>query len=216
MGSSLFQLIVLAGIAILVILKLRSILGTRDGFENPHVGVPERTDFQRKGLQVYDGGNAVDKDISKFVEPDSKDARNLAAMKRTEEDFSVADFMAGARYAYEMIVTAFAKGELEDIKPYLSDDVFQSFSTEVSERSSTDISDVVIFQTVSDVQIESTYFESDALEAEITIKFTGKYLSREEDEEGTEPYEFLQSETWTFARTFGTGDPNWQLVETTE
>ena len=37
MNSSLIQLLVLAGIAIFLILKLRSVLGSREGFEKPPV-----------------------------------------------------------------------------------------------------------------------------------------------------------------------------------
>ena len=42
MNSPLLQLLVLAGIAIFLILRLRSVLGTRDGFEKPPAQVPER------------------------------------------------------------------------------------------------------------------------------------------------------------------------------
>ena len=37
MSSSLIQLLVLAGIAVFLIVKLRSVLGTREGFEKPPV-----------------------------------------------------------------------------------------------------------------------------------------------------------------------------------
>ena len=35
MGSAVIQLLVLAGIAVFLILKLRGVLGTREGFEKP-------------------------------------------------------------------------------------------------------------------------------------------------------------------------------------
>jgi hypothetical protein len=48
MNSSLLSLLVLAGIAIFLILRLRSVLGTRDGFEKPQVRpMPERSGVRR-------------------------------------------------------------------------------------------------------------------------------------------------------------------------
>ena len=35
MGSQMIQIIILAGIALFLILRLRSVLGTREGFEKP-------------------------------------------------------------------------------------------------------------------------------------------------------------------------------------
>ena len=40
MNNPLLQLLVLAGIAIFLILRLRSVLGTRDGYEPPQVEAP--------------------------------------------------------------------------------------------------------------------------------------------------------------------------------
>ena len=37
MNSPLIQLLVLAGIAVFLILRLRSVLGTREGFEKTHI-----------------------------------------------------------------------------------------------------------------------------------------------------------------------------------
>ena len=36
MGSQMIQIIILAAIALFLILRLRSMLGTREGFEKPH------------------------------------------------------------------------------------------------------------------------------------------------------------------------------------
>ena len=55
-------------------------------------------------------------------------------MKRVEPGFSVSDFVQGSRGAYEMIVMGFERGDLNDIQPFLAEDVFETFVSVVSDR----------------------------------------------------------------------------------
>ena len=131
MNSAVIQLLVLAAIAIFLILRLRNVLGSREGYEKPPA--PARLPDDRKGrFEVIEGG--PDRDITDHVPDGSDAARALAAMKQAEPSFSVSDFLAGARGAYEMILMAFEKGDLASIRPFLSDDVYESFSAVVEAR----------------------------------------------------------------------------------
>jgi hypothetical protein len=60
MNSPVIQLLVLAGIAIFLILRLRSVLGTREGFEKPRVQKPEPSRRSTPDLEVIDGGPDTD------------------------------------------------------------------------------------------------------------------------------------------------------------
>ena len=51
MSSAIIQLLVLAGIAVFLILRLRSVLGTRDGFEKPQGSLSETDAARRRGRQ---------------------------------------------------------------------------------------------------------------------------------------------------------------------
>jgi predicted lipid-binding transport protein (Tim44 family) len=132
MSSPIIQLIVLAAIAIFLILRLRDVLGTREGFEKPAVSrnESERID-NRNRFEVIEGG--PDTDITDHIDdPDSVEA--LTQMKKAEPSFGVSDFLGGARGAYEMILMAFEAGDLAKIKPFLSDEVYESFATVVEQR----------------------------------------------------------------------------------
>jgi len=131
MSSAVIQLLVLAGIAIFLILRLKSVLGTREGFEKPPVSVADQP-ANRRGFEVIEGG--VDNDITDHVEDGSVSAKALAAMKMAEPGFHVGEFLHGARGAYEMILMAFEHGTLDEILPFLSRDVYESFA-EVLEES---------------------------------------------------------------------------------
>ena len=54
MNSQLIQLLVLAGIAVFLILKLRSVLGTRDGFEKPPLPLDDAKPVARRDFAVID------------------------------------------------------------------------------------------------------------------------------------------------------------------
>lgn len=85
MNSSLIQLLVLAGIAIFLILKLKAVLGTRDGFEKPPVPLDAVQPRVQRDFEVIEGG--PDRDIIDHVPDGSTSAKALAAMKLVEPAF---------------------------------------------------------------------------------------------------------------------------------
>ncbi|MCB1343242.1 MAG: Tim44 domain-containing protein [Pseudooceanicola sp.] len=218
MNSPLIQLLVLAGIAIFLILRLKSVLGTREGFEKPPLPNPGAKDTApRRGFEVIEGG--PDHDIIDHVAKDSEDAKALAAMKRVEPDFNVADFMQGARGAYEMILMGFERGNLDDIKPFLAEDVFQAFVDGVAAREDKGYTVEAEFIGVRELSVQNVTFDKDSNRAEITMRFVAEMTSVVRDKggdivEGSPTAIKRQRDSWTFARVMGAPDPNWQLVAT--
>jgi predicted lipid-binding transport protein (Tim44 family) len=216
MNSPIIQLLVLAGIAIFLILRLKSVLGTRDGFEKPPL--PSKTEpSSRKGFEVIEGG--PDRDITDYVDENSQQAQDLAAMKRIEPGFSVSEFVQGARGAYEMIVMGFERGNLDEIQPYLADDVFETFVNVVAAREDQGYTIEAEFVGVRETSLQDVNFDKDSNKAEITMRFVGELTSVVRDKsgeivEGSPNTVKRQKDSWTFARTMGSSDPNWLLVAT--
>lgn len=216
MNSSLIQLLVLAGIAVFLILRLRSVLGTREGFEKPPVprgvAAPKRPDFE-----VIEGG--PDRDIVDYVDEDSPAARALGEMKRLEPSFSVAEFVHGSRAAYEMIVMGFERGELDDIQPFIAEDVFEAFVEVVAAREDQGLTVEAEFAGVREVKLVNAEFNKDTKEAQITMRYVGELTSVVRNQageivEGAPNTPRRQKDTWVFARTMGMDDPNWLLIAT--
>jgi predicted lipid-binding transport protein (Tim44 family) len=219
MNSPVIQLLVLAGIAIFLILRLRSVLGTREGFEKPRVQKPEPSRRSTPDLEVIDGG--PDPDVVDYVDADSDAATALTAMKTVDRSFSVREFLRGGRGAYEMILTEFEKGELAEIKPFLSDDVYEAFAGVVEDREKNGLSVNFTFVGISETTLVDAEYNEATKEAEISIKFIAESTSAVYDNGGDliegSPTEIKkQRDFWTFGRTMGTGDPNWFLVATGE
>jgi predicted lipid-binding transport protein (Tim44 family) len=214
MNSSLIQLLVLAGIAIFLILKLRSVLGTRDGFEKP--AVVEATPSPRARFEVIDGG--PDRDITDNTsEPAAATA--LAAMKAAEPAFNVTEFLKGARQAYEMILMAYDKGDLAQIKPFLGADVAATFEAAINERENQGLKIESTFAGVREMALTEATFDANSRMAEVAVRFTGELYRTVRDKSGTvieggPTVIHRQRDTWTFARRMGVNDPNWQLAAT--
>jgi len=217
MNSSLIQLLVLAGVAIFLILKLRSVLGTRDGFEKPPVRLDEVKPRARRDFEVIEGG--PDRDITDHVPDGSTSAKALAAMKLAEPSFAVGPFLQGARGAYEMILTAFDKGELDRIRPFLSDDVEASFAEVIANREAEGLTIESHFVGLKEMSLQEATFDRTTGFAEVTVRFVGELTSVVRNKAGEvvegDPKSIKrQRDVWTFARKMGDPDPNWQLVAT--
>ena len=217
MNGSLIQLLVLAGIAIFLILKLRSVLGTRDGFEKPPIPLEDVRPRVRRDFEVIEGG--PDRDITDHVAEGSDAARALAQMKKAEPGFSVGPFLQGARGAYEMILMAFEKGELDRIRPFLSDDVEASFAEAIAQRERDGLSVEASFLGIKELVLHDATFTPESRFGEIAVRFVADqtYVVRNKEGEVVEgsPREVKKTrDIWTFARQMGSDDPNWQLVAT--
>lgn len=217
MNSSLIQLLVLAGIAVFLILKLKSVLGTREGFEKPPVPLDEIKPKSRKGFEVIEGG--PDRDITDHVAEGTDAAKALAAMKAAEPSFSVAEFLGGARGAYEMIFMAFEKGEMDRIKAFLAPDVFESFSEAVEAREAQGLTIEANFIGIRELALQSAEFDTTSREGEISVRFVAELNSVVRNKlgeviEGSPTEIKRQRDVWTFSRQMGASDPNWLLVAT--
>lgn len=217
MSSSVVQLLVLAGVAVFLILKLRSVLGTREGFEKPALPLEDVRPKGRRDFEVIEGG--PDRDITDHVPENSAAAKALAAMKTAEPGFSVGGFLAGARGAYEMILMAFEKGEIDSIRPFLSADVAASFDAAVAAREREGLTVEANFVGLREMVLQDATFDRDSRTAEITVRFTGELTTVVRNKagvvvEGRETEIKRQRDVWTFARRMGVDDPNWQLVAT--
>lgn len=217
MNSPLIQLLVLAGIAIFLILRLKNALGTREGFEKTDAVKPVGQHPRRAEFEVIEGG--PDRDIVDHVDEGSDTAQALRAMKEVEPDFSVSEFLGGARGAYEMIVMGFERGELGEIRPILADDVYASFAEVVQQREEQGLTIEAEFIGMREVKLAGATFDEDTREAEISVRFVAELTSAVRDASGTivegSTGEIKrQKDTWAFARKMGDDDPNWLLVST--
>lgn len=217
--NSTIQLLVLAAVAVFLILKLRSVLGTREGFEKPPLNPAESRRAIRGDFEVIEGG--PDRDITDHVQEDSRAADALTAMKKAEPSFMVGEFLQGAKAAYEMILMGFERGDLDAIKPFLGDDVFDTFVDVVAAREDRGLTIEADFYGVKETTLLDASFDEATSEGEVKVRFVGELTSVVRDKggdvvEGSPSEVKRQKDIWTFARQMGADNPNWLLVATGE
>jgi len=217
MNPALIELIILAGIAVFLFLRLKSVLGTREGFEKPRM--QPKTDSPKREFKVIDGGE--DKDITDNVEKNSKSANALKIIKEKDENFTVNEFLSGARSAYEWILMSFEKNEMDDIRDLLSEEVAEAFDSVVEQRVSQGLTIEAEFIGVREMKLVDADYNLKTDTAEIVVSFVGEITSVVKNAsgeiiEGDSKKIKRQKDTWTFSKNIKSSDPNWLLVATGE
>ncbi len=213
MSNPMLQLIVLGAIAVFLFVRLRNVLGTRDGFEPPQV--PEAPVQRRPELVTV---SPADDDITDHAEAGSPVARALGQMKQAEPGFAVGPFLSGARQAYEMILTAFERGDLTEVRAFLSPAVAEAFDSVIADRTARGLTGEVQYLGTRETALAGAEFNSETQEGSVSVRFVGELIAVQKDADGKvvegDAKARKQRDVWTFARVMGQSDPNWQLVAT--
>ncbi|MDZ4841505.1 MAG: Tim44/TimA family putative adaptor protein [Hyphomicrobium aestuarii] len=228
-------------VAIVVVLKLRSILGSDPG---PTERRSDRSgDGKRRGPQTgQDGGKVVtlprreaavaaasgdvavadaEQRIRAFAANDAAIADGLVEIYKLDPAFDPGGFVKGASQAYEMIVTAFAEGNRKTLKDLLSKDVYEAFNAEIMARDRR--GEIVDQSFVGILKADITEAELKNGTASVTVKFLSQLISATRDRRGTvmagDPQKIKEvTDVWTFSRDISTPrarqNPNWRLVAT--
>jgi predicted lipid-binding transport protein (Tim44 family) len=232
--SDTTTILLLAAVAVLIILKLRSVLGQRTGRERPPYDPYSAPDAVRNGNSAGDKvvslpqrnaeparppepAEASPDRYAGFALPGSAVSQGLDAIAAADKTFDVKQFIAGARAAYEMIVTAYATGDRRSLKSLLERDVYDGFETVIRQREAR--SETVDTRFVSIDASEIINAQLRGKMAQITLRFVSQLVSATRNRNGNVIDGSADSVTsvtdiWTFAREVTSRDPNWKLVAT--
>lgn len=215
------ELIILFAIAAFVLFRLKSVIGTRTGYEAPpdYLRREGGAETAPKGPQAHTEEAPEQMGLSRPVPEGARQA--LAGMREAEPSFSLPEFIEGARGAYEMILMAYESGDRDTLRDLLAPDVYEAFESSIAEREAKGLRVDARFIGLRDIRVEGAAFDSDTGEAEITVRFVGEMITAVRDAEGRivegDPNEVRrQTDVWTFSRRMGARDPNWLLASTGE
>ena len=225
MPTGVIELLILAAIALFLLFRLRSVLGTKTGFEEQQhqrrAPAPEPAERPAPAPAPVADEGGVDRDSADAAEGDDRIAEILSTMRRAENGFSPTGFLQGARGAFEMILMAFEQGDVDTLRQYLAPDVFEGFNEAIEQRKQAGYTVDARFIGVREARIVDARFDPDTAEAEIAVRFKGELITVVRDGEHRvvegDPNEIRrETDVWTFARRMGASDPNWLLVATGE
>jgi predicted lipid-binding transport protein (Tim44 family) len=225
--------IIFLTLAVVIFLKLRSVLGQRTGRERPPYDPYSARDAVRGAtndnvvtLPGRGGTESPQKPIETaepaerwkgIADAGSPVARGLDAIVREDKAFDVKHFVAGARAAYEMIVLAYAEGDRRALKNLLAREVYEGFEAAIRERENK--GETVETRFVAIDKSDITGAELRGRTAQVTVRFVSQLISVTRDSsgnviEGNAERVTDVTDVWTFARDLSSRDPNWKLVAT--
>ena len=240
-ASSLLNLILLA-VAVIVFLKLRSVLGRRTGDERPPFDPfssdekagpsaesdkvvqlprarPPKVDEDEQSFDAYPQTPPyVVKDRWAGLAPQGSPlAETLSEIASADRHFDAKDFVAGAKSAYEMIVTAFADGDRDILKSLLDAHVYKSFEAVIADRQSRNETIDQTFIGITKTDLHGA--ELTGTRARLTLRFVSELTACTKNAEGVviegDPVTIRKvTDIWTFERDVTASDPNWRLVAT--
>ena len=194
-GFEYLDIIILAMIAGFIILRLRRILGRRTG-------------HKKKVFEDLFSKKVTQRDTEKKVV-------NLNSSKL--DDVAKKQFIKGAKAAYEMIITSFAKGDKHALKPLLNKEIYQSFSDEIDHRKKENLKSELTFVGVKSAEIKN--FEKKDNIYTFTVNFVSEIITCKKDKnnkvvEGSPDIIKTVNDIWKFSKNMWSSNPNWYLVET--
>ena len=203
------DILIFAVIAVLLVLRLRSVLGQRTGYEEPQ---------DKQATENFTDNKNTPIPLPKVADNSGKISGNgLDVLHRVDRKFNENEFIQGATAAFKMILSAFAEGDHTQLKRLLSYELLQSFMQTIHDRTA---AKEILEITVNDIrEVSILNVEIADSVASITVHFHTIQIRIARDEHGdvidgsdTEPREFI--DIWTFERDLTLADPNWKLAET--
>ena len=218
MSDPMIQLVILGVIALFVILRLRSVLGARTGFEPTNAA---QQTFKKEKPKDEEAKEVIDRHIADYILIDSPGGKALSQMKKAENTFSVTEFIEGARQAYEMILIAFEEGDRDGLRPFLADDIYESFEAVIIERENAKLNVDATFIGLREIKLSNAEYDWRSKEGEITLTLIAELTTVVKNNkgkviEGDKNTIKRQKDIWTFSRVMGSDNPNWILVATSE
>jgi predicted lipid-binding transport protein (Tim44 family) len=224
-GGSI-DIILFGMIAAFLVLRLRSILGRRTGYERPPQPPPFQPQAQpqgqpqpmaRKAGPLIEGrAEPVPPPAARrtLPEPASPLGQTLARMQQIDHSFTPAGFLDGAEKAFGLIVGAFARGDRTALRPLLSDETWHAFEQAITQREALGQVQVSEIRAIPAVSIESA--ELRGRTASVAVRIVSDQISLIRDQAGapvvgTDALTEI-TDIWTFERELGQSDPTWRLV----
>jgi predicted lipid-binding transport protein (Tim44 family) len=194
------DIIFLAVVAGVVLLRLRSVLGKRTGSE-------------KKDSNLY----SYDKPVNQSSDT-PKPVQMQANINNSKTDwFDNDNFIAGAKGAYETIVTNFENDNIKELKPLLEEDVLKSFTEVIENRKKN--GEHVEFSFIGIESAEIIYKDLNSSPMEVTVRFISEMItciknSKDEVISGSLNQIQKVTDVWTFAKSKNKKNANWLLLAT--
>ncbi len=211
-GGFPIDLILFGMIAAFLVLRLKSILGKRTGYERPTQPVPPAgaAEQPRDAMQPPPAPSVQ----RAIPEPAAAAGEALARMKTIDATFDAGTFLNGAEKAFAMIVGAFAAGDRATLRPLLGQETWHAFDLAISGREKDGHTQVTDLRSIHAMSIEAAALTGTV--ASIVVRIVSDQVNMTQTQSGqviagTDAVTEI-NDLWTFERDLAQANPAWHLV----
>jgi len=184
------DILIFAGIAGFLIYRLRGVLGKREGFSNKKTNKEEQQE--------------VKEDTIVNTPQLKENEKKLSIAYESMPNFDHKNFLEGAKFAFETIINAFNKGDTKTLRKLLTNEMFVSFESAISDKSNNPGYQFysLVVDSVEEVSIDNNTIS-------IKLKITSEQFKDNDEETISKKQDF-----WTFQKKLSDSSPIWLLCAT--
>ncbi len=214
----MFEIFLFAMIAAFFCARLNNVLGRRTGNEKNSEsmfgwGEQGKEEDNIVTLPKHRVKRMTSKQKAKDADSEASYNEVIKVISEYDSNFSLQNFLAGAKLAFGMILNAFTLNEKEKLKSLLDANLYPSFLKVIEEREQNGNKIEIRILGFDAIEMVNAYIDNKR--AYIQVRFeTQQKIIQESKIQGIEETTDQVIDQWTFARDLQSKNPNWQLVAT--
>ena len=203
-GFPYLDILIFGVIAIFLIFRLKNILGTKTGFEENNLNKSNQPKQYSNVVSLKsDNENYINSEIDKII--------------KVDPTFNEADFLNGSKTFFEMVLTSFVNGDLDNVKNFIKPSVLKSFKIAIDDRNKEKETLVIDLKSFKRQEILKSEINKSSIKINVIFETLQiKALIDQSDKiiDGDMNKEIVVKDEWIFERKIKQENPNWTLIET--
>ena len=199
-----FDILIFGVIAVFLILRLKNILGTKTGIDDPDVSKEQSTKRFSSIVPLKTNINETS-------------TTEIQKILKVDPQFNVDDFLAGSEMFFKMVLECFVNGNIDNIEEYTKPSVLKSFKNAINDRIQEKEIEIIELSSIKKHEILSVNLTKTSIKIKVLFETFQIRALMDKDKkiiDGDKDNEILVKDEWVFERKINTNDQNWVLIET--
>ena len=199
-----FDILIFGVIAVFLILRLKNILGTKTGIDDPDVSKEQSTKRFSSIVPLKTNINETS-------------TTEIQKILKVDPQFNVDDFLSGSEMFFKMVLECFVNGNIDNIEEYTKPSVLKSFKNAINDRIQEKEIEIIELSSIKKHEILSVNITKTSIKIKVLFETFQIRALMDKDKkiiDGDKDNEILVKDEWVFERKIDTNNKNWVLIET--
>jgi predicted lipid-binding transport protein (Tim44 family) len=199
-----FDILIFGVIAVFLILRLKNILGTKTGIDDPDVSKEQSTKRFSSIVPLKTNINETS-------------TTEIQKILKVDPQFNVDNFLAGSEMFFKMVLECFVNGNIDNIEEYTKPSVLKSFKNAINDRIQEKEIEIIELSSIKKHEVLSASITKTSIKIRVLFETFQIRALMDKDKkiiDGDKDNEILVKDEWVFERKINTNNQNWVLIET--